>query len=454
MLIGVAGLGLVLLTVGPVAAHGVGGRTDLPIPFWQFAWAATLAVVASFLALGRFWPEPRMKEAAGGRVLPGRIQDSARVLLPLTGLAGLTMFGVVLFAALRGSTVITSNIAPYAFFIVFWVGLQLVSTLIGDVWAVFDPFRTLADLGARARTLVTGRPLSDPSQGAGNRWWAVGAILSFVWLELAYHRGAEPRTVGVYLVIYSSAMLCGAAWRGRGWVRDADGFGVLFSVLAAMAPLYRDNSGKLRLRKPLAGLAELEVTPATARFVLVVLGSTTFDGFSRSSFWLDIVSNRSGWELTALNTGGLVFGIGVVMFVYRTAISAMSRITDESEVELGDAFTPSLVPIVLAYSVAHYFSFLVLDGQAVIRLVSDPFGMGWNLFGTAGYGVNYTLLTPSAIAWIQTAAIAAGHVLAVVVAHDRAVERFPRQLAVRSQYPMLVAMIAYTVGGLFLLLGG
>ena len=454
MLIGATALGLVLLAAGPAAAHGVGGRTDLPIPFWQFAWAATLAVVASFLALGRFWPEPRMKEAARGRLLPGRLQSSARILLPLTRSAGLAMFVILLYAALQGSTVITSNIAPYAFFIVFWVGLQLISTLIGDAWAAFDPFRTLADLGAGVRALLAGRPFSDPSRGAGNRWWAVGTILSFVWLELAYHRGAEPRTIGTYLAIYTSVMLCGAAWRGRGWIRDADGFGVLFSILAAMAPVYRDNSGNLRLRKPLAGLAELEVTPATARFVLVVLGATTFDGFSRSSFWLDIVSNRSGWELTALNTGGLVFGIGVVMFVYRIAISVMSRITDESEVELGDAFTPSLVPIVLAYTVAHYFSFLVLDGQAVIRLVSDPFGMGWNLFGTAGYRVDYTLLSPSAIAWIQTAAIAAGHVLAVVTAHDRAVERFPRRLAVRSQYPMLVAMIVYTVGGLFLLLGG
>lgn len=445
---------LVLVAAGPAAAHGVGGRTDLPIPFWQFAWAATLAVVASFLALSRFWPEPRMRDAASGRILPRRIQSAARTLLPLTRLAGLTIFGVVLFAALWGSSVITSNIAPYALFIVFWVGLQLVSTLIGDVWTGFDPFLTLADLGARTRALLIRRPLSDPSRGAGNRWWGVGAIFSFVWLELAYHRGAEPRTIGAYLVIYTSVMLCGAAWQGRGWVRDADGFGVLFSVLAAMAPVYRDNSGNLRLRKPLAGLAELQVTPATSRFVLVVLGATTFDGFSRSSLWLDIVSNRSGWELTALNTGGLVFGIGVVMFVYRIAISFMSRITDDSEVELGDAFTPSLVPIVIAYTVAHYFSLLVLDGQAVVRLVSDPFGMGWNLLGTAGYRVDYTLLSPSAIAWIQTAAIAAGHVLAVVAAHDRAVERFPRRLAVRSQYPMLLAMIIYTVGGLFLLLGG
>lgn len=452
--IGVAGLVLVLPMAVPAGAHGVGGRIDLPIPFWQFAWSATLAVLASFLALGRFWTDPRMSEAARGRTLPGRMQTTARILLPLTRLIGLAMFGVVLYAALRGSPAITSNIAPYALFIVFWVGLQLVSTLLGDVWAGFDPLRTLADLGSRARSLVTHRPVSNANRDAGNRWWAVGAISVFVWLEVAYHRGAEPRSIGVYLIVYAALMLVGAAVRGRGWVRDADGFGVLFTLLAAIAPIYRDPHGVLRLRKPLTGLARLDVTPATARFILVVLGSTTFDGFSRSSFWLDMVSTRSGWELTVFNTGGLVFGIGVVMFVYRIAISAMSRVTGGSETELGDTFAPSLVPIVVAYTVAHYFSFLVLDGQAVIRLVSDPFGMGWNLFGTAGYTVNYSLLSPSAIAWIQTVAIAAGHVVGVIAAHDRAIERFPRRLAVRSQYPMLAAMVCYTVGGLFLLLGG
>lgn len=411
-------------------------------------------MLASFVALSRLWPEPRLRKAAGGRPLPGGMQRAARALLPLTRLTGLAAFGILLYAALRGSASITSNIAPYALFIIFWVGLQLASTLVGDVWAAFDPFRTLADLGARIRARSGRRPVRPRSRGTGDRWWAVATIFGFLWLELAYHRGAEPRMIGAFLITYSALMLGGAAWRGKGWVRDADGFGVLFSLLAAMAPLYRNESGKLSLRKPVAGLAALEVTPATARFVLVVLGATTFDGLSRSSFWLDIVSNRSGWELTALNTGGLVFGIGMVMFVYRIAISAMARITDRSEVELGDDFTPSLVPIVIAYTVAHYFSFLVLDGQAVIRLVSDPFGMGWNLFGTSGYRVDYTLLSPSVIAWIQTASIAAGHVIAVIAAHDRAVELLEPRQAVRSQYPLLAAMIVYTVGGLFLLLGG
>ena len=443
----------VLAPAIPAAAHGVGGRIDLPIPVWQFAWAASFAVAASFTVLGRFWTEPRLARAAQGGLLLRSIRRFDRLLRSVARLIGLLALGALLYAALRGNSSITSNIAPYAVFIVFWVGLQLVSAFLGDAWAGFNPFWTLADLGAWIRARATGKPISGASAGGGDRWWAVAAIFTFVWLELAYHQGASPRTIGAYLIVYTAAMGVGGMVYGRGWVRDADGFGVLFSTLGAMAPLHRHRSGLWRLRSPLAGLATLEIPPGAVRFILVVLGSTTFDGFSRSSFWLDVVSNRSGWELTALNTGGLVFAIGVVMFVYRMAIAAMAWITGDSEAELGDAFGPSLVPIVVAYTVAHYFSFLVLDGQAILRLASDPFGMGWNLFGTAAYRVNYGLLSTTAIAWIQTAAIAVGHVLAVLVAHDRAVERYPAGLAVRSQYPMLAAMIGYTVGGLFLLLG-
>ena len=444
---------MVLAPALPAAAHGVGGRIDLPIPLWQFTWAASLAVAASFAVLGRFWTEARLDAAAEGTALPRCVQTIGRLTIPVTRLIGLLLFGVLVYATLSGNRDVESNIAPFAVFVIFWVGLQLVSAILGDVWAGFNPFRTLADLGAWIRARITRTPMSDAGRGGGNRWWAVAAIFAFVWLELAFYRGSSPPSIGAYLTAYTVVMAAGGAARGRGWVRDADGFGVLFSTLATMAPFHRDASGAWRLRSPLVGLASLQVDAATLRFVLVVLGATTFDGFARSSLWLEVVSNRSGWELTVLNTGGLVFGIGAVMVIYRLAVAVMAGITGDPEAELGEAFGASLVPIVVAYTVAHYFSLLVLDGQSVIRLVSDPFGTGWDLFGTAGYRVNYTLLSTAAIAWIQTAAIAVGHILAVVVAHDRAVKLYPPGLAVRSQYPMLVAMIAYTVGGLLLLLG-
>lgn len=453
----------VLSSASDAFAHGVGGRTDLPIGVWNLVWAASFAVAVSFVALGLFWTEPRLGPAAEGAALPPTAQRIGRVLLPPARFLGLAGLAVVGYAGLWGNPNPSVNISPIAFFVIFWVGVQIVSAFLGDVWGGFNPFPVLADTGARFREAaqraaprLRARAVSAPAPlvGAGNHWWAVAAILSFAWLELAYHDSDSPRAIGAYLAAYTLAMIAGGFVFGRGWGRGADGFGVLFTKIGAMAPLCRDRSGVWRRRPPLAGLSALEVKPGTVAFVLAVLGSTSFDGFTRSSVWLDIASNRSGWELTAVNTLGLVFVIGIVMVVYRSAIAVMAGLTGGLEAELARAFVPALIPVVVAYSVAHYFSFLVLEGQAVYALVSDPFGMGWNLFGTVEYQVNYTWVSTSAIAWTQTAAIAVGHALGVAVAHDRALELFEsHRLAVRSQYPMLAAMLVYTVAGLFLLLG-
>ena len=438
-------------SAGTAAAHGVGGRLDLPVPIWQLAWAASFAVAASFVALGVFWETPKFRAAAAGRVLGGPFQKACRVQSPVVGAVGLLALGVLLYAGLAGNTNPSVNIAPVAVYIVFWVGLQVVSVLVGDVWSHMSPFQSLADGSARLWARIRRRP-PEAERGAGNEWWAVGAIFGFVWLELAFHDSAEPRVLGVYLAAYTAALLVGAAVFGNRWLRDAEGFGVLFTKLSAMAPLHRDG-GSLRLRTPLAGLAVLPMRRGSVAFILVVLGSTTFDGFTRSSIWLEVAAGRTGWELTAVNTVGMVFVIFVVALLYRAAIAAMAVVTGDTERELAEVFAPSLLPIAAAYTVAHYFSYLLLEGQQIIALVSDPFGRGRDFFGTASYLVDFTLISTDAIAWIQTAAIAVGHVLAVAVAHDRAVERWPRRLAVRSQYPMLGVMICYTVVGLMLLLG-
>ena len=476
--VGASAGALLLVSAPPAAAHGVGGRLDLPVPAWQLVWAASFVVAASFVALGMFWDNPKLQAAATGRSLPKPIQQAARMLAWLARVAGLCLLAVVLFAGLWGNTNPSVNIAPVAVFIIFWVGLQVLSVVAGDVWRELNPFHAIADNTARVWARVKGRAMSQPDRGAGNQWWAVAAVFGFVWLELAFHDSSEPRVLGIYVLVYTCALLAGAARFGRGWVRDAEGFGVLFTKFAAIAPLHRSGGGwtagqphvgyspdagidtagrhdrgTWKLRPPLTGLATEPVKRGSVAFILVVLGSTTFDGFSRSSIWLDVAAQRTGWGLTVVNTVGLVFVIFVVLVLYRAAIAAMAAITADGERELAGIFVPSLIPIAAAYTVAHYFSYLLLEGQQAIALASDPFGKGWDLFGTATNQVDYTVISTDTIAWIQTAAIAVGHVLGVVVAHDRAVERWPRRLAMRSQYPMLAVMILYTVIGLLLLLG-
>lgn len=437
---------------GLILAHGIGGRTDLPLPAWQLAWAAGFAVAISFVALGTFWERPTLERLSHGRALWSTGAPAPRLVVVVCRAAGLFGFGVVLFAAFRGNTNEAVNIAGDAFLIWFWVGLQFASAVLGDVWALFNPYLTIADGAAWLRARRTDTDMSPVDRGRPPLWVATGAIAAYAWYELAYHSAGSPRAIGVFLTLYSVFVLGGAARFGRGWARGADGFAVLFGKLGAIG-MFHVEEGRLRVRPPLTGVSTMANRAGSEVFILFVLGSTTFDGFTRSSLWLRIAGDAAGWSKTLVSTIGLVSVAVVIWLAYLLAINVMSGVVNEDPPTLALVFAPSLVPIAAAYSVAHYFSLLVLDGQRIIIQVSDPLGRGWDLFGTKDYAIDWLLVSPQTIAWVQTLAIALGHVLAVAAAHDRAVGRWPYKLAVRSQYPMLGVMITYTVTGLFLLLG-
>ena len=207
------------------------------------------------------------------------------------------------------------------------------------------------------------------------------------------------------------------------------------------------------MRVPFSGLASVTPREGTAAVVLVLLGSTAFDGLTRSSFWADVVGTRSGWEATLVSTVGLVWTTGIVALIYTGAMRLAARLTDREPGSLVAPFLHSLIPIALAYTVAHYFSLFVFEGQQAIALVSDPFGLGWDLFGAIDRGVDFRAVSTTTIAFVQAGTIVIGHVAGVVVAHDRAVGMFDPAEANRSQEPLLAVMVTYTVGGLALLLG-
>jgi hypothetical protein len=436
----------------PVLAHGVGDRADLPVPVWLFAYSAAFALLISFAALVILWPRPRLAAAALGRTAPGVLDVAGQVLGAVAQAVALALFALTLTAGWFGADSTARNLAPTAFYVVFWVGMQVVSAVLGDVWRRINPLWTIAAGFDR----IAGRDAeSDTSSGVFSTHWPAAIGLSaFLWLELAYHDPGAPSAVGLFLSVHTAVVLAGANRFGAGWVRVGDGFAVLFSLLGALAPLHRDGGGRLRLRWPGAGLAAVEIRPGTLGVVLVLLGGTAFDGFSRTDLWGDQVDGRRGWDLTLVNTVGLLLIVATVAVVFLAACRLVAVLAgdDDRSPDQARRWAPSLIPIVLAYSVAHYFSLLVFEGQSFMALLSDPLGRGWDVLGTAADTIDYSVVSPNQIAYVQVAAIVIGHVGGVVAAHDRAVELHPPRTAVRSQYPMLAAMVAYTVGGLLLLL--
>lgn len=444
-------------------AHGLGGRTDLPLPLFIFGYGAAAAVLVSFVVLVLFWPISRLEGGTGGRIVAAAGSPLVHVLTAFARSVGLAAFVVVLLAAAVGDNEALTNLAPVAVYVTFWVGLLIVSGFVGDIWQVLSPFDTLAGLAQRLRGLSAGRveggqePSLDGGGSVGRGCWpAAAALLGFVWVELVYPDRAQPRKLLVLMVAYSVVMLvCAARW-GRQWLRRGEAFAVLFGILAHMAPLYRDDEGRLRLRAPFIGLATLKPLPGMEAVVLIALGSTAFDGVTRTSYWVELTSDVTGISRVMADSAGLLWCVGLVAIAYIGAMRVAAGLVDyqRGPDQLRADFVHSLAPIVAAYAVAHYFSLLVLEGQAVIALISDPFSQGWDLFGTATRTVNFNLVSPRAVALVQCGAIVIGHVAGVVIAHDRALALFDRRFATRSQYPLLVVMVLFTVGGLFLLLGG
>jgi len=436
-----------------VLAHGVGGRTDLPVPFWMALYGAGIAVVLSFAALGFLWPTPRLREDKG-RALPGPVAAflGSPVLLWVLRALVLAATLVLVGAAFLGAPGEESNPLPFFLYVIFWVGLVPVSLLFGAFWRAVSPLRTIHLLISRASG-------SDPEEGLRELpprlgyWPAVAGIAGFLWLELVAPDRSAPRMLGVVLVVYGAAQLVGASLYGAGWFARAEAFEVYSTLIGRMSPFGRLPDGRLALRNPLGGLAGIVPEPGLVAFVVILLGSTAFDGVTRSQWWTSLAGDATGWAAVPMGTFGLVLCCGVVAVTYVVATRAAGRPARADGEPLPGAFVHSVVPIAIGYAIAHYFSLLVLEGQQAWILASDPFANGADWFGTSDWTIDFTRVSARTIASTQIGAIVVGHVLGVIAAHDRAISLFKGRAAVKGQYPLLAVMVAYTLGGVALLLG-
>jgi hypothetical protein len=449
-------------------AHGIGVVRDLPIPAAYFFVGAVVVLVVSFVLLFYLWRRPLLEAHAGGRRLPHAISVVvlSRAVRVVLGAISAGLLFLTLATALFGTTVELLNFAPTFVYVIFWLGVPLLSILFGNIWSVLSPWRAIADFAVWLLELGgrEARPVFEWT-GRMGRYPAAVALFSFVALELAHPRPAYPRTLGIATALYTYWALAGMAVYGRdAWTRFGEGFAVAFSLLARIAPFaVRDD--RVVLRWPFTGLAGADRIPGTLVFVAVLLGSTSFDGFSRSSTWVDLVaelraeladSSQRTVDLatTFLNVGGLAFFVAAVLATYLAAVAAAEWLGKVDRSLVAD-FVPPLVPIAAAYLVAHYFTLFLIQGQFIITLISDPFGRGWDLFGTADFAPNLAIVSPETTWYVQVAALVVGHVAGLAIAHDRAVAVFQGgRTALEAQLPMLGLMVLYTLGGMWLLTRG
>jgi hypothetical protein len=478
------------LTPAPALAHGLGQSYDLPVPFWLYFFGAAAAVLISFVQVGLFAGE---SDATPGysrfdllRIGPLRTLLTARPFLLGLRLLSVALFLLVVFSGLFGQQDPNDNFAPTFVWIIWWVGFSFFVAFVGNLWPLVNPWKIIFEWAdAFSRRLGAERGL-EPAKPypLGSVWPALVLYAAFVWVELVYVGSAEPYDLALLALCYSGVTWAGMAIFGKEtWLRRGEAFSIFFGLLSRFAPteVRVTNAGfcencsdrcrgadgecvncyecfakappgdrELNLRLPSIGLVRPEPVPAGGVFfVILVLAGVAFDGLQGTPPWLNLGGSGTAAQTAGLLTLPLAFLAAYLGFVKLSQVmgGGVGRLR-----WFAAAYVYSLVPIAIVYQVAHYFTYLFIQGQAILALASDPFGWGWDLFGTAGRRVNPNILGAETIWYSQVALIVAGHVVAVYLAHLVALRLLEnRRKALLSQLPMLALMVFYTVFSLWIL---
>lgn len=498
------------------AAHGFGLRFDLALPLWLWMAGAGATVVLSFVMVADVL-RPADPMAAYPRFDLRRVR-AVRALARRPTLEACRGFGVAVFlltvvAGLAGTGDPTRNLAPTMVWVVWWVGFAFASALAGDVWALFNPLRTVFAWSEQVYArLCPGRRLSRGCRYPHRLgvWPACVLFLGFAWCELIWHRSDDPAALAALACAYAAIAWAGMFVFGREvWLQCGECFSVAFALFARFSPValrvtdagarrtcpgpacegHRDDcvgryacigaappgGWRLDLRPPGVGL--LDATPVHASltvFIVIVLSTVTFDGVIETAAWLDVVNG-------AMSTPGIAtllfdlrdHGVNPIQVLMTVALAAIScfflavyvvfcvlmgwaagrrESGRDAPWPLATRFIVTLVPIAIAYHLAHYLSLLLTAGQYVIPLASDPFGRGWDLLGSAGYRVDLGIVGPKFVWYASVGAILVGHVASVFLAHVLALRHFEETgVALRSQVPIVALMVGYTMVSMWIL---
>lgn len=462
----------VLLALVPTGAwaHSFGVVYTLPVPFWLYAWGAVATLVLSFAVVGVFashTPALHANRTAAWHTLPRWLAAALQLL---------SVFGLVLCISTGwwGTPNPYGNFNMTFFWVVFLLGYAYLTAVVGNLYALINPWRSISWLIGRAWRTYDRPRLAWPAWLGV--WPAVALFFGLIWLEL--FGGTKPGTLSNALAAYTALnLLMVGVFGSHAWFERGEIFAVFLGLIARMAPVEWDdlNALRWRLRWPGAGL--LGDGPAhwsVLLLVLFMLSATAFDGLHEAKPWVELFwTDMYRWlfidwygnnplaafgpmrELWRVWQGTWLFASPwLYLLVYLLGVAGVAALAGHREPLMATArrFALSLLPIVLVYHVTHYYTLLQSQGVKIIALASDPFGRGWDLFGTADW-FQYNIVPDVGLVWhVQVTLIVAGHVASVYVAHLQALQWLrDRKLAAISQLPMLVLMVAFTVAGLWIL---
>lgn len=464
----------------PSSAHSFGTLYTLPVPFWLYAWGCSAALILSFLLVALLARQPR-NEQSDPLLEPN---DYSKVLCELPPsvvfifrVLSLCALLLCIASGLWGTANAYMNFNMTFFWIIFVLGFSYFSAFVGDLYPLINPWQTLVCILARCFKIDFSGRISCSRNLA--YWPALILYMGFIWFELFAEGG--PRELAYGLMAYGLLNIV-AAWLlgSKAWFKQGEFFGVLFSLISKIAPIsIHQNTKKYQgynviIRPPFSGLQRGQASSMSeVLFVLFLLSSTAFDGLHQTNIWATFYWQDLAGIYREINSQNIVQAYPVLKIIHRVFeasvlflsplfylavlyifLALVRRLTkfQASLRVLALRFCYSLLPIALVYHITHYYTLVSSQGVMILRLVSDPFGFGWNVFGTAHW-------RPASVApnmdWVwhtQVGLILFGHVVSVYLAHKEAQMLFPqRRQATLSQLPMLVLMVIFTCFGLWIL---
>ena len=483
------------LGTNSASAHAFGQRYDLPIPLGYFLIGAVATVALSFVVMGMFVRKRGDEAAAYPRynLLRAPVVGAAmggRVLYGVVGALSAAALGLLLVVGFFGTDRAVENLSPTFIWIIWWVGMGYAAALFGNLWAYLNPWKVVYEW---IRKIGGGAAKGENPPFAYPEWldaWpAVALFFVFAWAENVFTGAFRPFTLSVLVLAYSIITWAGMALFGKNiWLRNGEAFSVLFGLFSRFSvtetratnrAVCRDcGSGcadesdcvdchacferagrdgrELNLRPPAVGLlTRKRISTATAAFVILALATVTFDGFQDTEVWTDFrtsLARSAGVDVVdtlGLAAAPLAFAALYAAFCFGVKLASGER---GGAWTVARAFVFSLVPIALAYHLAHFLTLLLIEGQLIIPLLSDPFGFGWDMFGTAGYVINTDIIGARTVWFVSLAAIGGGHAASVYLAHATALRRAPPETnAAAGQLPMLGLMLLYTASSLWII---
>ena len=488
-----------------VLAHGYVERFSPSLPLGWYLTAAGAAVTLSFVVshlIARFPDTKPTFPSYSFNIGQLRFNSNVyliaafswRLIVLILQIMSVTLFGLTIWAGFAGDQSAIHNFAPTFVWVIFWVGIPIVCALLGNVWRLLNPweniFKAVEATYHRVPALLPHSPLAQYKTGWGV-WPAIILFLMFAWIENIYPDSILPSHLATTVVIYSIITWTGMFIFGcEIWLYYGDPFSVLFRLLSRCSfvepctlslthcrncleschtpdkecrdcvTCFTRSSWKLRsFRIRIFGSGVTQGTNASVTvtiFILLVLSTMTLDGFFATTIWSDLRRQLLALlpNITLIGSVALLAAPILFYLVYQIFMSLTAHLGRMSETghSTGKMFAITLLPIAVSYHIAHFHYFLIVQGQAIIPLMSDPLGLGWDLFGTADYRINVTVLAPNASWLVTVIIIVAGHIIAVYAAHSITRRQFGASPGlIRGQTAVLGLMTGYTVLSLWVM---